>query len=57
MSSGWTRLQTGKIVNMDSNRYQLITPRDLDGYGDLANDIAGVSWPEFMLHDPIADEY
>ncbi|HET9908259.1 MAG TPA: GNAT family N-acetyltransferase [Anaerolineales bacterium] len=42
---------------MDSNRYELIAPRDLENYGNIANEIAGTSWPEFMLHDPIADEY
>ena len=41
---------------MDSKRYQLITPPDLDGYEDLADKIAGESWPEFMLHDPVANE-
>ena len=41
---------------MNSNRYQLITPRDLNGYGNFANEIAESSWPEFMLHDPVADE-
>lgn len=40
---------------MNSNRYQLITPRDLNGYGNFANEIADSSWPEFMLHDPIAN--
>ena len=57
MNFGWIKLQTGKIENMSSNRYQLITPGDLDGYGDIANEIAGASWPEFMLHDPVADEH
>ena len=42
---------------MNLNRYRLITPRDLENYANIANDIAGVSRPEFMLHDPIADEY
>ncbi|HKY53970.1 MAG TPA: hypothetical protein VJM08_06665, partial [Anaerolineales bacterium] len=42
---------------MNSNRYQLITPRDLEGYSDIANEIAGASWTEFMLHDPIANEH
>jgi GNAT superfamily N-acetyltransferase len=41
---------------MNSNRFQLITPRDLEGYNNLANEIAEASWPEFMLHDPIANE-
>jgi hypothetical protein len=42
---------------MNPNRFQLITPNDLADYRDRANKIAEASWPEFMLHDPIADEY
>jgi GNAT superfamily N-acetyltransferase len=42
---------------MTTNRYQLLAPPDLENYANIANDIAGVAWPEFMLHDPIADEY
>ena len=42
---------------MNQNRFQIITPNDLDDYCDRANEIAEASWPEFMLHDPIADEY
>lgn len=45
------------MVNMKSNRYQLIAPRDLDNYRNTANEIAGAPWPEFMLHDPVADEH
>ena len=45
------------MISMNLDRYRLITPRDLENYGNIANDIAGTSWPEFMLHDPIADEY
>lgn len=45
------------MINMDSDRYRLITPRELENYENIAIDVAGVSWPEFMLHDPIADEY
>jgi len=41
---------------MNPNRFQLITPNDLDDYRKLAGEIAVASWPEFMLHDPIADE-
>src|SRR6266498_2269524 len=42
---------------MDTSRFQLITPNDLSDYRDAANEIAVASWPEFMLHDPVADEY
>ena len=38
-------------------RYKIITPSDLPDYHNQANEIAGASWPEFMLHDPVADEY
>lgn len=41
---------------MDSNRFRFITPDDLADYRERAGDLAEVSWPEFMLHDPIAGE-
>ena len=41
---------------MNPNRFQLITPNDLADYRDRANEIAEASWPEFMMHDPIANE-
>lgn len=41
---------------MDSNRFQLISPNDLTDYRDRAGDLSEASWPEFMLHDPIANE-
>jgi GNAT superfamily N-acetyltransferase len=41
---------------MDPNRFQLIKPNDLDDYRDRAGEISEVSWPKFMLHDPIANE-
>jgi hypothetical protein len=41
---------------MDTSRFQLIRPGDLPDYRDRAGDIAEASWPEFMLHDPIANE-
>jgi GNAT superfamily N-acetyltransferase len=41
---------------MNPNRFQLIMPDDLPDYRDRAGDLAEASWPEFMLHDPIADE-
>ncbi len=40
---------------MDTSRFQLITPNDLDDYDEQADGIANASWPEFMLHDPIAN--
>ena len=41
---------------MNPSRFQLIAPDDLPDYRDRAGDLAEASWPEFMLHDPIADE-
>jgi len=41
---------------MNSNHFQIIAPNDLPDYRDLANDIAAASWPEFMMHDPVANE-
>ena len=41
---------------MNMNRFQLISPRDLEDYRELAGEITEASWPEFMLHDPIANE-
>jgi GNAT superfamily N-acetyltransferase len=41
---------------MDANRFQIIRPSDLEDYRDRAGEITDASWPEFMLHDPIANE-
>lgn len=41
---------------MNSDRFQIISPNDLPDYRERAGDIAEVSWPEFMLHDSIANE-
>jgi GNAT superfamily N-acetyltransferase len=42
---------------MDTNRFKIIFPNDLEDYRRLAGEIAEASWPEFMLHDPVADEH
>lgn len=42
---------------MDTSRFQFIKPGDLSDYRDRAGDLSEVSWPEFMLHDTIANEY
>ena len=42
---------------MNTSRYQIITPNDLTDYRERAGEIAEASWPEFMLHDPVADEH
>ena len=41
---------------MNKERFQIITPRDLADYHDLAGEITEAAWPEFMLHDPIANK-
>jgi GNAT superfamily N-acetyltransferase len=41
---------------MDTYRFQFIKPDSLPDYRDRAGDIAEASWPEFMLHDPVANE-
>ncbi len=41
---------------METPRFKIISPDDLHDYRGRAGDIAVASWPEFMLHDPIADE-
>jgi hypothetical protein len=41
---------------METDRFQLITPKDLDDYHEQAGEITDASWPEFMLHDHIANE-
>lgn len=42
---------------METHRYKIISPNDLADYRARAGDLAEASWPEFMLHDPIADEH
>jgi GNAT superfamily N-acetyltransferase len=44
-------------MTMNPNRFQIIKPGDLADYRDRAGDIAEASWPEFMMHDPIANEH
>jgi hypothetical protein len=41
---------------MDTSRFRFIKPGDLPDYRDRAGDISEAAWPEFMLHDPIANE-
>jgi GNAT superfamily N-acetyltransferase len=41
---------------MDSHHFQIISPNDLTDYRDRAGDLSVASWPEFMLHDPVANE-
>src|SRR5690349_17520791 len=42
---------------MNTSRYQIIKPNDLPDYRKLAGAIGDASWPEFMMHDTIANEY
>ena len=42
---------------MNAPRFQIIKPGNLPDYRDLAGDIGVASWPEFMMHDSIANEY
>ncbi len=41
---------------MSSHRFKIIFPNDLPDYHDLANEIAGAAWHEFMLNDHVANE-
>jgi GNAT superfamily N-acetyltransferase len=41
---------------MTETRFRIIKPDELLDYRHQANDISEVSWPEFMLNDPIANE-
>jgi len=41
---------------MSTSRFQIVTPKDLKDYEDRADEIAVASWPEFMLHDPVANK-
>jgi GNAT superfamily N-acetyltransferase len=42
---------------MNISSFQIITPHDLNDYRQRAGEITDASWPEFMLHDPIANEH
>jgi len=39
------------------NKFKIITPAELEDYHDQTDIIAEESWPQFMLHDPVADEH
>jgi GNAT superfamily N-acetyltransferase len=42
---------------MNKARFQIVKPGDLPDYRDRAGDIAEASWPEFMMHDAVANEH
>lgn len=37
--------------------YRLVQPKDRPNYDDLVAGISTASWPEFMLHDPVAGRH
>jgi GNAT superfamily N-acetyltransferase len=41
---------------MNPPRFQFIKPGELTDYRDRAGDIGEASWPEFMMHDSVANE-
>jgi GNAT superfamily N-acetyltransferase len=41
---------------MNTDRFRIIAPPDLPDYRQRAGDIGDAAWPEFMMHDPIANE-
>lgn len=41
---------------MNTDPFRIISPNDLTDYRDRAGELSEASWPEFMLHDPIANE-
>ena len=41
---------------MDPTRYKLVSPADLTDYRNQVGDISEASWPEFMMHDRVANE-
>jgi hypothetical protein len=41
---------------MADSHFKIISPGDLDDYRDRAGDIGEASWPEFMMHDSVANE-
>lgn len=42
---------------MTETRFQPMTPASHGNYRELVAPLAEACWPEFMLHDPIADRY
>ena len=41
---------------MDTDRFQIITPLTREDYRDLVRGLTKAAWPEFMLHDQVANE-
>ena len=42
--------------HMDTDRFQVITPSSRADYRDLVRGLTKAAWPEFMLHDQVANE-
>jgi GNAT superfamily N-acetyltransferase len=42
---------------MSETNYRILTGRDLPDLMDLESEVTLPSWPEFMLHDPVADKH
>jgi GNAT superfamily N-acetyltransferase len=40
---------------MDPSRFQIITPATHEDFRQIVAPLAEACWPEFMLHDPVAD--
>lgn len=47
-------MNTDKDTTLE--QFRIIGLKDLDDYRERAGDIAEASWPEFMMHDPVANE-
>jgi GNAT superfamily N-acetyltransferase len=41
---------------MNTDRFQVITPSNREDYRDLVRGFTKAAWPEFMLHDQVANE-
>jgi len=41
---------------MNTDRFQVISPSNREDYRDLVRGLTKAAWPEFMLHDQIANE-
>jgi GNAT superfamily N-acetyltransferase len=42
---------------MNTDRFRIIRPHDLIDYRERAGQITDLAWPEFMLHDSVANEH
>jgi len=42
---------------MDTERFQVISPLTEADYRDLVRGLTRIAWPEFMLHDQVAQEF